>query len=58
MIDANAKVVNWKGSHHRVPVHLECGGFTPSGTPDDIGRFHDTFFGEVSWNIPPKRKNE
>lgn len=48
----------WKGSHHRVPIHLECGGFTPSGTPDDTGCFHDTFFGEVSWNIHPKRKNE
>ncbi|MHC1574911.1 MAG: hypothetical protein ACXQTY_03815 [Candidatus Methanogasteraceae archaeon] len=26
----------WKGSHHKVPVHLECGGFTPSGTPGRI----------------------
>ncbi|MGP8330323.1 MAG: hypothetical protein ACT6FF_08415 [Methanosarcinaceae archaeon] len=49
----------WKGSHHRVPIHLEYGGFTPSGTLDNTGCFHDTFFGEVSsWNIHPKRKNE
>lgn len=34
-----SQIVNWKGSHHRIPFHFKYGWFTPSYTTNAIERF-------------------